>query len=136
MACVVDGFISTAAAAIAYSLQPRVREYQRGHHVMRVLQDLVAAFQFLTRIPLPGKTHTQDAISRSAKFFPVVGLVVALGAIGLRRALGSHLALPVAAVLVLTYLVLITGGFHEAGLADAADGAASSDNRAGHGKLH
>jgi adenosylcobinamide-GDP ribazoletransferase len=89
---------------------------------VRVLQDLLLAFRFLTRIPIPGKGHGQDVLSGAAKFFPIVGLVIALGAIGLRRALSSHLAAPVVTVLVLSYLVLITGGFHEDGLADAADG--------------
>jgi adenosylcobinamide-GDP ribazoletransferase len=89
---------------------------------MRVLKDLLLAFQFLTRIPVPGKFHTPNALSNAAKFFPIVGLVIALGAIGLRRVLSGHLAPPVVTVLVLSYLVLITGGFHEDGLADAADG--------------
>jgi adenosylcobinamide-GDP ribazoletransferase len=89
---------------------------------VRVLQDLVLAFRFLTRIPLPGKAHGPGAVSGSAKFFPIVGLVVALGAIGLRRVLSGHLAPPIVAALVLAYLVVITGGFHEDGLADAADG--------------
>jgi adenosylcobinamide-GDP ribazoletransferase len=89
---------------------------------VRVLQDLVLAFRFLTRISLPGKSHAQNALSGAAKFFPIVGLAVALGAIGLRRVLSSHLASSIVAALVLSYLVLITGGFHEDGLADAADG--------------
>jgi adenosylcobinamide-GDP ribazoletransferase len=89
---------------------------------VKVLRDLLLAFQFLTRIPLPGKFHAQGALSNAANFFPIVGLVVALGAIGLRRVLNGHLAPPIVAVLVLSYLVLITGGFHEDGLADTADG--------------
>ena len=89
---------------------------------METLRDLVAAFRFLTRIPLPGISHSQGSLSRAAKFFPLVGLVIALGAVGLRRALIGHLAPAIVAVLILCYLVLITGGFHEDGLADTADG--------------
>ncbi len=89
---------------------------------MKVLQDLVLAFRFLTRIPLPGGSHAPDELSRAAKFFPIVGFVIALGALGLHRLLNGHLASPVVAALVLSYLVLITGGFHEDGLADTADG--------------
>src|SRR5947208_11166798 len=89
---------------------------------MRVLRDLVLAFQFLTRIPFPGNAHAKGSLSRSAKFFPVVGMVIALGAAGLHRVFSGHLAPAIVAVLVLAYLVLITGGFHEDGLADAADG--------------
>lgn len=89
---------------------------------MSILRDLLFAFQFLTRIPVPGNIHSQGSLSRAAKFFPLVGLVIALGAIGLRRILSGHLAPAIVAVLILSYLVLITGGFHEDGLADAADG--------------
>ena len=89
---------------------------------MRVLHDLILAFQFLTRIPLPGKHHGQGGLSGAIKFFPVVGLAIALGAIGLRRTLSNHLPPLVVADLVLGYLVVITGGFHEDGLADSADG--------------
>ncbi len=89
---------------------------------MRILHDLVLAFQFLTRIPLPGKHHGHGGLSGAIKFFPVVGLIIALGAIGLRRILSHHLPPLVIAALVLAYLVVITGGFHEDGLADSADG--------------
>lgn len=89
---------------------------------MRTLRDLVFAFQFLTRIPFPGNIHSQGSLAHSAKFFPLVGLVIASGAVGLRRVVSGHLAPAIIAVLILFYLVVITGGFHEDGLADAADG--------------
>jgi adenosylcobinamide-GDP ribazoletransferase len=40
----------------------------------------------------------------------------------LQRLFGPHLSRPFAALLVLAFFVLVTGGFHEDGLADAADG--------------
>lgn len=89
---------------------------------MRGLRDLALAFQFLTRIPLPGKHHGHGGLSGAIKFFPVVGLVIAMGAIGLRRIFSNHLPPLVVAALVLVYLVVITGAFHEDGLADSADG--------------
>lgn len=93
---------------------------------MRIVQDLAAAFQFFTRLPVPGSRSADPisggSISRSAKFFPLVGLVVGLGAAALHRVLSGHLSPALVAAIVLTYLVLITGGFHEDGLADAADG--------------
>ena len=89
----------------------------------RWLQELLAAFQFLTRLPLPSAVDFQpDALSRSAKFFPVVGLVVGLGASLLFHLLSSHVSRVLTALLIVTYLALVTGGLHEDGLADAADG--------------
>lgn len=84
---------------------------------------LVVAFQFLTRLPIPRLRSFDPAwISRSARYFPLVGEVV--GAISAVVFLGaSALWTPaVAALLAVAAGVLVTGGFHEDGLADTADG--------------
>ncbi len=83
---------------------------------------MLSAFQFMTRLPLPSALSEPEQLSRAAKFFPVVGLVIGLGAVALNRVLSGHFSHSVIALMVLIYLVLITGGFHEDGLADAADG--------------
>ncbi len=88
----------------------------------RTLADLAVAFQFMTRLPLPRLEYRTDALSRAASWFPLVGLVVGLGAAAVHLAIGAHLPRSVSALLVLVYLVLITGALHEDGLADAADG--------------
>jgi adenosylcobinamide-GDP ribazoletransferase len=84
--------------------------------------EIVVAFQFLTRIPMPSIAFETDSLSRATKFFPPVGLVVGSGAVLLQRMLTFHMNRPLAAVIVLLYLVLITGCLHEDGLADTADG--------------
>jgi adenosylcobinamide-GDP ribazoletransferase len=87
----------------------------------RFAVDLAVAFQFLTRLPVPQATFAPDGLARAVKFFPVVGLVIGLGAALLQKALTPHLGRPVSAVAILLYLVLITGCLHEDGLADVAD---------------
>jgi adenosylcobinamide-GDP ribazoletransferase len=66
-------------------------------------------------------TFAPDGLARSVKFFPMVGLVIGSGAALLERVLAPHLGRPASAVVVLLYLVLITGCLHEDGLADVAD---------------
>lgn len=88
----------------------------------RVLKDLLVAFQFLTRIPLPTLSFSPDSLAKSAKFFPVVGLAIGLIGSWLQRTLTPHLSRTLVALLVLVFFVSVTGGFHEDGLADAADG--------------
>ncbi|MGF7179193.1 adenosylcobinamide-GDP ribazoletransferase [Tunturiibacter psychrotolerans] len=83
--------------------------------------ELATAFQFLTRLPMPSATFEEDSLSRSVKFFPLVGLAVGSGAALLQSVLIVHLARPLTTFVVLTYLVLITGCLHEDGLADTAD---------------
>jgi adenosylcobinamide-GDP ribazoletransferase len=90
--------------------------------IRRLGNEMVVAFQFLTRIPMPSTAFEADSLSRATKFFPVVGLVVGSGAVLLQKMLRFHINLPLVAAIVLIYLVLITGGLHEDGLADTADG--------------
>ncbi len=95
----------------------------------QLFKDLVVAFQFLSRLPLPSVEFDPDSLSRSVMFFPVVGLVVGLGGVGLQRLLTPHLSRMLAAILVLVFFVMVTGGLHEDGLADTADGLGGGWNR-------
>lgn len=90
--------------------------------VRRLGTEIVIAFQFLTRLPTPSIAFEADSLSRAVKFFPIVGLAVGSGAVLLKALLLSHLSRSLIALIVLIYLVLITGCFHEDGLADCADG--------------
>jgi adenosylcobinamide-GDP ribazoletransferase len=89
--------------------------------IRRVGVDVTTAFQFLTRIPMPSVAFEADSLSRAVKFFPLVGLVIGSGIVLLQRVLISHLSQSLVALILLTYLVFITGCFHEDGLADSAD---------------
>lgn len=84
--------------------------------------DLLTAVQFLTRIPVPLQDYAPESLARSVKFFPLVGMFVGANAALLHLLLAPHLQRPVTALLVLSYLLPITGCLHEDGLADAADG--------------
>jgi adenosylcobinamide-GDP ribazoletransferase len=90
--------------------------------VIGILKDMIVAVRFMTRLPAPAVAYTPESLARAAKFFPVVGLVVAAGAAGLNKVLSSHVDRAIVALIVLVYLVVVTGGLHEDGLADAADG--------------
>ena len=87
----------------------------------RFAVDLAVAIQFLTRLPMPEVPFAADGLARAVKFFPVVGLAIGAGAAGLEKVIAPHLGRPVTALVVLAYLVLITGCLHEDGLADVAD---------------
>jgi adenosylcobinamide-GDP ribazoletransferase len=89
---------------------------------MRFVNDMLVALRYMTRLPAPAVVYAPDSLARAAKFFPAVGLVVAAGAVGLNKILSSHVDRAIVVLLVLVYLVLVTGGLHEDGLADAADG--------------
>ncbi len=86
------------------------------------IQDCAAAFQFLTRVPMPPLGGGPADLSRAAKFFPMVGLVLGLVAGLVHYWLLPHLPSTIVALAIVLVLVLITAGFHEDGLADVADG--------------
>lgn len=97
---------------------------------MRQLQLLVCAVQFLTRLPTPALADFEpEWISRSAPYFPLVGQFVGLISAAAWLAV-SHIwpGWP-AALLAIGASVLITGGFHEDGLADTADGLGGGQTR-------
>jgi adenosylcobinamide-GDP ribazoletransferase len=89
----------------------------------RSLHALQIAFQFLTRIPAGDPPWSEDMPGRAAVFFPLVGLVVGAGG-ALIDWICCHYSVDrsLRAIAVLAFLVLITGGLHEDGLADVADG--------------
>ena len=95
----------------------------------RFVEELLVSFQFLTQLPISRIAYHPDSLSRSAKFFPVVGLVIGLGASLLQHVLAPYLNRTLVAFLVLTFLVLVTGGLHEDALADTADAFGGGWNR-------
>ncbi|MGO8921251.1 MAG: adenosylcobinamide-GDP ribazoletransferase [Stellaceae bacterium] len=82
------------------------------------------ATAFLTRLPLqPPPEQAAAPLAESSWAFPLVGLVVGLVS-GIAYALAASLHLPplAAALIALGVSVRLTGGLHEDGLADTADG--------------
>ena len=84
--------------------------------------DLVAAFGLLTRLPLP-RGATASSTGASVWAWPVVGLVIgAIGAAAYALAWRAGLSTLLAGLVAVIAMTVATGGFHEDGLADTADG--------------
>jgi adenosylcobinamide-GDP ribazoletransferase len=83
----------------------------------------LVAVQFLTRLPVPRLDGFQASwLSASARYFPLVGVLVGLLGVGVWW-LGSLCFPPAVAVgLMMCATLLATGAFHEDGLADTCDG--------------
>ncbi|HVU51871.1 MAG TPA: adenosylcobinamide-GDP ribazoletransferase [Polyangia bacterium] len=93
-----------------------------ARHVVRpVVRPLVAAFAFLTRVPVWSGPLRDEDLGRSVSFFPVVGLVLGLGLTGLASLLAGVLPPTLAAVLLVALLAALTGGLHLDGVADVFD---------------
>ncbi len=83
----------------------------------------LTAVMLLTRLPV-GRwcNYSPDAVTASVAYFPAVGALVGLLCAGVLTTAADVFPAKLAVLLSMLAGVLITGAFHEDGLADAADG--------------
>ena len=98
-----------------------------GHALRHSLREqtgrFCAAMMLLTRVPVGAfYRHRAELSAGSVFYFPLVGFLVGLAGAGAALAGLALLPIPAAIVLSMLVTVALTGGFHEDGLADAADG--------------
>lgn len=95
-----------------------------------MIQKFLLALSFFTRIPVGKRDLSQLKLADCAPYFPVVGVLIGLLDGGFYLAMLS-LGLPtiISAWLTIGFHLLLTGGLHEDGLADTADGLAAGRDR-------
>lgn len=90
----------------------------------------LVALQFLTRIPVGRIDGFETAwLDRSAKYFPLVGVIVGVIGSAVIVATTPLLPQPLPMMLGLCAALAATGAFHEDGLADTADGFGGGQTR-------
>ncbi len=82
----------------------------------------LTAVMFFTRVPVHFNSFDNADLSKATRYFPLIGVLV--GAVGALVFWLSDILLPleIALLLSMASTVLLTGAFHEDGLADAVDG--------------
>ena len=94
------------------------------------MKPLLAAWRFLTVIPVPGAWGTaEEDLARSVPWFPVIGLLLGIAAATLSYGLALVAPPLVVAAAMVVVLLSFSGGLHMDGLADTADGFFSSRSR-------
>jgi adenosylcobinamide-GDP ribazoletransferase len=88
---------------------------------MTVLRAALAALAFLTRVPAPGQPFRAAELAWSTAWFPAVGAGLGWIYAQVFAHTAPALGAVVAAILVVAAALLLTGAFHEDGLADTAD---------------
>lgn len=89
-----------------------------------MIRALIAAFAFLTRIPVWAGPVSDRDLGRAVGFFPLVGLVLGLVVTGLGYWLAGTLPSVLGAVLLVALLAALTGALHLDGVSDLFDGLA------------
>jgi adenosylcobinamide-GDP ribazoletransferase len=91
-----------------------------------MLKSFLFALSFLTRLPVGKPDFAGVKLADCAWAFPVGGVLVGRGGgVAYLALLGFKIPAIIAAWLAIGFQVLLTGGLHEDGLADTADGLAS-----------
>jgi adenosylcobinamide-GDP ribazoletransferase len=92
------------------------------------MKSLILALQFLTRLPMPRVTASEQDFARSMRWFPAAGLVIG-GLVAAAGWAGARLDPWTGALAALAAWVMVTGALHLDGLSDLADavGAAHKD---------
>jgi adenosylcobinamide-GDP ribazoletransferase len=90
---------------------------------MHQLRLFFTALQFFTRLPIPGWVGFDPAwLNQASRYFPLVGVVVALITAGSYALAACLLPAPVAVIISTAIGIYATGAFHEDGFADMCDG--------------
>ena len=93
------------------------------------IQDIILGISFLTRLPIPHSQPYKRFLMQSAWSFPLVGVFLGfLGGSVSWFLLELQLPLLIVSFLTIGTLILLTGGLHEDGLADMADGFGGGSN--------
>jgi len=81
------------------------------------------ALSFFTRIPVPSSTYySPTLLNRSGRYFSLVGLLLAAILSSVFVVINTAFPTTISVTLIIIVSLLLTGAFHEDGLADMADG--------------
>ncbi|TQV74992.1 adenosylcobinamide-GDP ribazoletransferase [Aliikangiella marina] len=84
---------------------------------------VMIALTFLTRIPSPILINfSQSSLNQASRYFPLIGFLVGIITAGIYWVFAKFLPSDIAIVISMIMSLLLTGGFHEDGLADTCDG--------------
>lgn len=88
----------------------------------RTASQILIALRFLTQVRLPGPVWEPESLRAAMRWFPLVGGVVGLVGFAVLWLGATVLPASLAAGLALGAMIWMTGGLHEDGLSDVADG--------------
>jgi adenosylcobinamide-GDP ribazoletransferase len=95
-----------------------------------IFKDFLMSLQFLTIINIKNDTSIDEkAFGKMAVLFPLVGALIGILLAITSRLSSSFLPLSISDAIVLTGLIIITGGLHVDGFADSIDGFAGGKDK-------
>jgi adenosylcobinamide-GDP ribazoletransferase len=81
------------------------------------------SLQFFTRIPIPARVpYSESELNQAAVYFPLIGTLIGMLCAQVYWGASMLWPVPIAILLSMVFSLLLTGCFHEDGLADCMDG--------------
>ncbi len=98
---------------------------------MMILNSFLLSLQFLTIINIRRDFGyiEENRFGRAAVFFPIVGLLIGGGLVITSKLTSLFLPISISDAIVITILIIITGGLHIDGFADTIDGFAGGKDK-------
>jgi adenosylcobinamide-GDP ribazoletransferase len=91
--------------------------------INRELQIFLTAIIFYTRIPVPKNTgFSEENLNRATRYLPLVGMLIGGSGALVFVVMNMLLGVQISVLISIVVMVLLTGAFHEDGLADFCDG--------------
>ncbi len=91
--------------------------------IKKEIRIFFTALMFFTRIPCPKNTdHSEEYLNRASKYFTLVGIIIGSLVALSHWLFGLIFTTNISLILSFVVSLLITGAFHEDGLADVCDG--------------
>ncbi len=95
----------------------------KQHWVLKQLNLFYIALGFLTRIPVPlSVDYSQEKLNQASRYFSLIGWLIGFLSAAIFSLVNLVLPVDIAVLFSMLFSVLITGCFHEDGLADTCDG--------------
>lgn len=107
-----------------------VAQYNFMFSLREEIAKLLLAVQFLTRIPIPRTIlFSEERFSDTPRYYPAVGMLIGAICVAICYLNLQLFTPPLAITITVALGVLLTGAFHEDGLADTFDGIGGGQTR-------
>ena len=101
----------------------KVLKLVKNQMIKQEIRIFLTAVMFYTRIPCPSNVdHSEEYLNKATRYFPLVGIIVGTASFIVFWVFNQFLNIQISIIFSIITGILITGAFHEDGLADTFDG--------------
>ena len=101
----------------------KVLKLVKNQMIKKEIKIFFTAIMFYTRIPCPSNIdHSEEYLNKATRYFPLVGIIVGVSSFIAFWLFNQFFNIQISVIFSIITGILISGAFHEDGLADTFDG--------------